>query len=107
GHRFGGWRSGRHVQTVLDVRHIETVRLWAVRARPVAARVEEANDVVIARTVGDDFAIDDRRAGVDVDVADQEIFVIVRERCSPQELAAGFIERPESAALAYVDDDVA
>jgi hypothetical protein len=63
-----------------------------IRGRLVAPDVEEADDVVRAWLSEEQTVVDERLSSFDVDVFDQEIGNIERERRCPQELAVASVK---------------
>src|SRR5690606_25809034 len=92
---------------VLDVAHVPRIGGGSVGTGPVGARAEVADDAVGAGRVEDQVAVDDGGAGVHVDVAEQEVRVVLRIGRGPEAFTGELVQRPEPARLADIDHDVA
>src|ERR1019366_3096238 len=77
-----------------------------IGCRPVAARVPEADDVVIAGVDEEVFGVDGGLAGFGIEIGDDPVGIVVGERVGPEELAGAAIEHEDAAGFAHGGEDV-
>src|SRR5689334_21152269 len=77
-----------------------------VSRRPPAARIERTDRVPLAGLSDENFLIDFRDPGFDVDIRNDEIRSIEGKRHCPKELAAVTVESPNAAAFTDVDGNI-
>src|ERR1700733_1341970 len=94
------------VTAVVDIRRVERVRYRAVRRGPVAARVPEANDVVIPGLLEDIVPVDCCFPGLYIDVGEDPQRIVRWKRFGPEKFAVVAVEHEDAAGFTDGGDDI-